>query len=378
MNVLIVSGVWPPDIGGPASHGPDLGRHLAARGHCVRAVTTTPGALAGDFPVVTSSREHALPVRLARGLTDIAAGAREADVVYATGLYSRSALVSRVSRVPLVLKLTNDPAYERAVNRGWFGGTLEEFQFVRRPRGAVALRRLRDASLRQAATLIVPSRYLARIAERWTVAPPEIEVVPNPFPVVTEGRPREELRARFGMTSPTLVYAGRFAPVKNLPLAVEAMGRAGRGALVLIGDGPDRDRVRAAIERHRVSDRVRLEPPVDRDEVLDWLRAADAVLLSSDSENHPHVAVEALSVGTPVIATAVGGVPEIVDAGRNGLLVGRRDAAALGEAIAGIAEDLDLLGRLRAGARGTPPGIGPAEAFSAIERALERAITRGG
>ena len=68
-----------------------------------------------------------------------------------------------------------------------------------------------------------------------------------------------------------------------------------------------------------------------RDDVLELFRAADGSLLSSAWENFPHTVVEALAVGTPVIATAVGGVPEIVRDGQNGLLVAPHDVVALGE-----------------------------------------------
>ena len=67
--------------------------------------------------------------------------------------------------------------------------------------------------------------------------------------------------------------------------------------------------------------RIRFLGPLSRDEVLALFRRADAALLSSAWENFPHTLVEALAVGTPAIATSVGGVPEVVTHGENGLLV---------------------------------------------------------
>src|SRR5918992_1528311 len=127
LDVLIVSGIWPPDIGGPASHGPEVGRFLARRGHDVRAVTSTgrDGPAPAGFPLRSTSRERPRPVRLLAGAVAVAGEARGADVIYGIGMYSRSSSASRLWRVPLVMKLVSDPAYERARSLGLFDGTLE-------------------------------------------------------------------------------------------------------------------------------------------------------------------------------------------------------------------------------------------------------------
>ena len=98
---------------------------------------------------------------------------------------------------------------------------------------------------------------------------------------------------------------------------------------MVVGDGPSEADLRRAIDEAGVGDRVTLKGALPRSEAIEWMRAADACVLPSDWENFPHAAVEALAAGTPVIATAVGGVPEIVEPGMNGLLVspGRRRRA---------------------------------------------------
>ena len=84
--------------------------------------------------------------------------------------------------------------------------------------------------------------------------------------------------------------------------------------------------------------------------MLELFRAADASLLSSAWENFPHTVVEALAVGTPVIATRTGGVAEVVRDGENGLLVEPGDVDALAAAIRRFFADDELAARLRANA----------------------------
>jgi glycosyltransferase involved in cell wall biosynthesis len=96
-------------------------------------------------------------------------------------------------------------------------------------------------------------------------------------------------------------------------------------------------------------------------------------VLSSAWENFPHTVVEALAVGCPVIATSVGGVPEVVTDGDNGLLVPPGDAHALGAAIARFFGDAELRARLAAAAPGSVAGYSEDAVFSAIEAELQRA-----
>lgn len=97
------------------------------------------------------------------------------------------------------------------------------------------------------------------------------------------------------------------------------------------------------------------------------------MLLSSSWENMPHVLIEALSVGTPVIATAVGGVPEIVVDGENGLLVPPGDPNAITGAVRRLLSDAELRTRLRAAAAPSVARFAPDRVIDELETILARA-----
>jgi len=107
--------------------------------------------------------------------------------------------------------------------------------------------------------------------------------------------------------------------------------------------------------------------------VLELLAAADAAVLSSGWENFPHALIEALAVGTPVIATGAGGVLEIVDDGENGLLVPPDDPEAFAAAIRRFFADEGLRERLRAAARGSVARFAPEPVYARLEELLEEA-----
>src|SRR5439155_17370748 len=98
-----------------------------------------------------------------------------------TGMFGRSSLGSLLARTPFVVKLTADPAYERARRWGLWRGSLESFQHGA-PLTTLLLRLARDADVRRAAHVITPSAYLRELALGWGVDPERATVLPNPAP----------------------------------------------------------------------------------------------------------------------------------------------------------------------------------------------------
>lgn len=376
MNVLIVSGIWPPDVGGPASHAPELAEHLGARGHRVEVVTTAEREPAREpYPVHWTSRRLPRGVRHADAAARIARSARRADVVYATGMLVRSSLGSALARRPVVLKLTSDPAYERSLRYELFTGDVDEFQHANSGRLRI-LRRVNDVALRRAAHLVVPSDALRRLAIRWGIEPERVTLLPNPVSAPARIAPRDELRARHGFAGPTLVFAGRLVSQKSIDVALRALTQTDGVALVLAGEGGEADRLRALARELGLGGRVRFLGAQPRATVFELLAAADAALLSSSWENFPHMVVEALAVGTPVISTDVGGVGEIVRDDVNGLLVEIGDVDGLAAAIRRYLGDDELQTRLRAATGESISAFEPDAIYGRLEEILERAAVR--
>jgi len=353
-----VSGIWPPDVGGPSSHAPALAAALLEAGHEVEVVTTADAAPESrPYPVRWVPRSRPAPRRHLAVVREVASAARDADRVYATTMVRRAALGAALARRPLVVKLVADEAFERERRSGRFDGSLEEFQAARGGPRRRLLRATRTGALRRAERVLVPSAYLRGIALGWGLAPERVRVVPNPAPELPQLPSREEARAALGVTGPALATAGRLTAQKALPDALQAIARVPAVELLVLGDGSERPALEREAETLGVSDRVRFLGAGTRDDVLRLFRAADAVLVTSAWENLPHTVVEALAVGTPVIATAVGGIPEVVVDGENGLLVPPHDVDAIAAAVARVVREEDLRGALAAAAPGSVDGL---------------------
>ncbi len=369
MRIVVVSGIWPPDVGGPASHAPELAAWLAARGHSVEVVTTAVVAPAAErYPVRFISRRLPPGLRHAAVARVIAVRARHADVVYATSMVGRTSVAAALAGRPYVAKIASDPVFERARRRGLVTGGLEGFRVER---GGLVVRALtwgRDWSLRRAAAVTCPSSFMRDRVVAWGADPQRVFVLPNPAPSADEAA-SFELRA----DPPLVVFTGRLTPQKELGVAFGALGMVPQATLAIAGDGEERARLEADAARLGVADRVRFLGALPRPQVLGLLRAADVAVLSSAWENFPHAAVEALAMGTPVIATRVGGVPEIVRDGENGLLVEPGSPDALGAALRRYLADEGMRGRMRTAAAPSVERFSADAVYGQLERILEGA-----
>jgi glycosyltransferase involved in cell wall biosynthesis len=152
-----------------------------------------------------------------------------------------------------------------------------------------------------------------------------------------------------------VLCVGRLAPVKAHVLLIEAIAALRAGGrdvrLTLIGDGPRRAAIQDAVARVGLEPYVELTGALGQDAVRAHLHAADIFCLPSFAEGVPVVLMEAMASSVPVIATAITGVPELVDDGHSGLLIrpGRRDQ--LLDALGKLVDDSALRARLGAAGR---------------------------
>ena len=164
--------------------------------------------------------------------------------------------------------------------------------------------------------------------------------------ITDEGELRMELRRLFGVPAETFVvgWIGRMTAIKRVPdvlLVFQRLLARGLDArLCLVGDGPDRERVERRAHELGIS-RSTLFIGYQRD-VAPYYAFFDALLLPSANEGTPVVAIEALASGRPVVATRVGGVPDVVTDGADGYLVPVGDVESMAERLAQLAADAAL------------------------------------
>ncbi len=200
--------------------------------------------------------------------------------------------------------------------------SLDEFVHTSHiPPLVYALRRIQTFVASRAAAVIVPSQYLKGIVMVWGIPDEKITVIPNAEPRSLAGKLPESVAST---AHPRIVTSGRLVPWKGMHGVIVAMlgirQSFSTAELIIIGDGPDR----ATLERYataRLGTGFQFTGALPNTEALAVMQSADVLVLNSTYEGLSHILLEGLSLGKAIVATAVGGNPEVIQHDENGILV---------------------------------------------------------
>ncbi len=354
-RVLHLTTRYPPGPGGVERHVRELVRRQRARGFDARVVTSDlyteiPWVRLPPGPRDAWALEEGVPVLRHRAWSLPG----ELHYPFLPGLYSRlrrehpdllhvhtygtyqgfSALASRrLNRTPWVLTAHFHPTWSI------WGGERRK-----------SLRRLYDRYLagpvvRSASRVVVQTPEEGRLLREVVEPDHVVEIPPGYSPLPPPPQGSGGFRARYGVPGPFLLFVGRLASNKGLKTLVEAFSRITGDHpdlfLVLVGeDGGDAAALQEDLRGRGLESRARWVGFVPEESLLASAYAeATALVLPSEYEAFGLVLLEALAQGTPVVASRVGGIPGIVEDGRNGLLVPPGDASALAQALQDLLSD---------------------------------------
>lgn len=356
MRIVIATGIYPPDIGGPATYAQILRRGLPTHGWEVKVVTYSDEA--HNDGAYRIPRRQPRWKRYAQYAWQIWKLLEWADVVYVQGPVSEGVpvwLACTLRGRRYVLKVVGDYAWEQfsqlqiapacpAYRTGRRHGrgfklqnkknefvSLDNFQVQKFDFGTELKRNVQKMVARGANTVVVPSEYLKNIVRQWGVADERIEVVYNAVEM-QEVAPKNKHK-----DEQWIVTVGRLVPWKGIDTLVRIMPEIVThepvAKLFVIGDGPQADALQGISGALHLKSTVSFLGKLPQSEVAAYLAAADVFVLNSAYEGLSHVLLEAIASGTPVVASDVGGNPEVVRLAGHGRLVPYNDAEQLQAAI---------------------------------------------
>jgi glycosyltransferase involved in cell wall biosynthesis len=354
------------NVGGPARHVTLLNAALAARGHDTLLVH---GAIEpGEASLERLVRELNVPavrcddlgrsVRAGSDVRALSAIARLISGFRPDIVHTHTAKAGMLGRVGALAYNLTTPRRSRAVVVHTFHGHVFDGYFSPLASRLIRVTERCLAGISDRIVTISP-RQRDDIVQRYRIAGlDKTRVVPlgldlDPLLALTARSPGMRLDLDIPAGAIVIGYAGRMVQVKDLATLLDGFARAAGAVdgmyLILAGDGPERAELAARSRSLGIAERTRFIGWTD--DLPKLYQTIDIFALSSINEGTPVAAIEAMAAKRPVVATSVGGVPDVVAPGETGVLVAPRDPVAFGDALTRLALDPGTRQRMGASAR---------------------------
>lgn len=336
MNILIATGLYPPDIGGPATYTKFLERHLPAQGIAFKVVA------------FTHVRSYPKIIRHVLYLFRLLRSGRDADVLYALDTISVGIpvwLASKILRKKYYLRVPGDYAWEQGQQRWGVTVTLDEYVVTKeKPFPARVLSWLQSRVARSATRVVVPSDYMKTIVGAWGVDKSRVVRIYSALnPIQIEGT-YDSLRKKYEYQDFTVITAARLTPWKGIEALIDVVcmlrGAGQSTSLEILGSGELQKQLGEYIIKKEATTFVHLRGQVGKTELAERIKAADAFVLNTSYEGLSHQLLEVMEIGVPIVTTPVGGNRELIEHEVHGLLVPWNDRVAFCEALTRIRTDM--------------------------------------
>lgn len=310
MKIVLATGIYPPDIGGPATYVRALAQELSGAGHEVRVVTygMKDGGLriedsGNGWRVLVVSKSGGPLLRWWRYAQALKRFADDADVIEAFSSVSVGVpmILARLRHPKKVLRLGGDFFWERYTDRGGELG-LKEW-YAQKPRSRAMMQRI----LSSFDHVVFSTEYQKTLYRAEYRLPPHS--------VIENAQPSGSPVLHAAHTPFRLLFMGRFVRFKNLPCLLRALTFLPQCALAFVGDGPMSSVLRSLAQELRIADRVTFLPSQAGADQQRTFADADLLVLPSITELSPNVALEARAAGLPVLLTKTTGFGEAIARG---------------------------------------------------------------
>ena len=334
LSILFVSGIYPPDIGGPATYVSRMAYELMRLGHSIQVLTLGERnrRISNPFPVRKIIRGKIILLRSLRMFLAAMIMAKEADLIYATGSPWDSWIISlataKLRRKRVILKVVGDSVWEWAQRKSFSDLLMGDFNKKKGGERIEILKWFRNLLARKSDLIITPSAFLRNVVEQWGIQPRKIRIIFN----VVESPLKRKLN--YHKRDREVATVARLMPWKGIDGLIRVMNLLPKDIkLVVIGDGPLMSALRAQAKNEGLEKRVAFTGSLSKEKVFERLTKSSVFALNSRYEGFPHTVLEAMAVGTAVVATNVGGNAEVIKDGKNGILVPVGDEKIMAEKI---------------------------------------------
>ena len=320
MKILITVGIFPPDIGGPASFVPKIAELYSNSGHDVTVVCLTDRKQTDNlkFKVVRILRNQNLLIRWMKTVSQIIRQGYNADLLFVNGLPMESYIANIFTRKKLIRKIVGDWAWERGMNKKIINESFDEFQNNKHNLHLEIAKFSRGWTATKADLIITPSNHLKNVVKGWGVKENSIKVIYNGTKLKNKPDPIDDQPYDYFK----FITVGRLAPWKNIDIIIKALSdykKVNQNFIFyIVGSGPEEIKLKKLVNDLDLENFVTFTGQLQKDDLNYYLQKSDIYIQASSYEGLPHVILEAMSHNLSIISTPIGGTNEVIQDGKNG------------------------------------------------------------
>jgi glycosyltransferase involved in cell wall biosynthesis len=341
-SVLLVSGIYPPDTGGPATFTHDFSRWLSEKNVKVSIVTYTDGSSnttdIDGVRIIQVHRNINIVKRYFEFISVLVKNYNSATKVLAAGAFLEIMTASVIRNIKYTIKIPGDIVWERARNSGITNLDISRFQNSGLNLKYKAFRRLFTFSISRAKNVVVPSAFLQKMVVNWVGDSKRIELVYNS---IDHSRFSQKESANMNFD---VVTASRLVPWKGVDEIIQCCNELNL-SLGIAGEGPDEARLKDFASALGAT--VTFLGQIPKSEMSNFYSSGKFFVLNSSYEGLPHALIEAKASGLLCIGRAGTGSEEVVRNLVDGMLVSNEPGNSLKETLERAISDPELIARLR-------------------------------
>jgi glycosyltransferase involved in cell wall biosynthesis len=229
-----------------------------------------------------------------------------------------------------VVKITGDIPWEYARSHGLIRDDINEFQDKKYGFKIELLRWLQKVVVKRADLIITPSMYLRDLVIGWGGYEGKVRVIHNGVDIHGKSVTKEGARKVLNYRGKNIITVARLVPWKGIEVLIDLMSKLNDETFLrIVGGGPEKENLMRRAQKKNLLNRISFMGILKREDVMLHLQASDVLILDSEYEGFPHVLVEGMKCGVPVIASNACGNPEIIENGVDGFLVPLHDSSSV-------------------------------------------------
>jgi glycosyltransferase involved in cell wall biosynthesis len=319
MDILITVGIFPPDIGGPASFVPKIAKYLINKGHNVKVICLSDKehlTYKDDINVIRINRSSPIIFRWLKTIVKIYSNSKKSDLIFVNGLGTETTIANLFIRKKVIRKIVGDPVWERVYNKNLIDESFDDFQENNHGLSISLQKMIRNWSINKSNLIITPSQHLKNFIDK-------IGFDKNIFVINNGVNIEQHNKVVLENNIIQLLVVSRLVSQKNIDSIIKAVKVMENENIILniVGDGSEINNLKLLVKKYELDKKINFIGKIENTKLNEYLKNADIFIQASNYEGLPHSILEAMNFEIPILSTDVGGCSVLLNKGERGYII---------------------------------------------------------